>query len=77
MTELEHALKTKEDDFLKKYEIPKPQRNDKLGTHCMIGGRAKTAGDILKRHGFINVIIYLGSFKDWKEKGGEIEEVSI
>ena len=62
-----------EEEFKKRFGLDKPKKDGKLSTHCMMGGRAGKAADALKELGFLNVICYSGSFKDWKAKGGQIE----
>ena len=73
MPELANSLELNEEEFKNKFSVPKPQKDQKIGSHCMMGGRAGKAADALKELGFTNVTCYTGSFKDWKAKGGEIE----
>ena len=73
MPELSDALELSEDNFTEKYGNTKPKPNDKIATHCMMGGRAGKAADALKTMGFCNAVSYSGSFKDWKSKGGSVE----
>ena len=73
MPDLANTLELNEEAFKNKFSVPKPQKDQKIGSHCMMGGRAGKAADALKELGFTNVTSYTGSFKDWKAKGGEIE----
>ena len=67
-------MELSEEEFRKKFVISKPQQSDKLATHCMMGGRAGKAAEVLKSElGFVNTVSYSGSFKDWKAKGGPID----
>ena len=71
--DLANTLELNEEDFKNKFGISKPQKDQKIGSHCMMGGRAGKAADALKELGFTNATSYTGSFKDWKAKGGPIE----
>ena len=71
--DLANTLELEEEEFKKKFGISKPQKNQIIGSHCMMGGRAGKAADALKEMGFVNAVSYSGSFKDWKAKGGPIE----
>ena len=73
MPELSDALELSEDKFTEKYGNNKPKPNDKIATHCMMGGRAGKAADALKQMGFCSAVRYSGSFKEWKSKGSSIE----
>ena len=75
MPDLESALEMNEDEFKEKFGIHKPKHTDKIVTHCFVGGRARNSAETLRNKGFVNAHSYSGSFKDWKEKGGLIEEV--
>lgn len=39
-------------DFLAKYGFQKPTKDTSLVTHCMKGGRARKAGDLLVAQGY-------------------------
>ena len=71
--ELATSLEMSKEDFTNKFGVNKPEKVDKLASHCMMGGRAGKAAEALKDMGFVNAISYSGSFKDWKAKGGQIE----
>ena len=60
-------------EFEAKFGVKKPDKADKISTHCMMGGRAGKAAEALKTMGYTNVISYAGSFKDWEAHGGKIE----
>ena len=71
--DLASTLELNDEEFKSKFGISKPQKDQKIGSHCMMGGRAGKAADALKELGFVNASSYSGSFKDWKAKGGPIE----
>ena len=73
MPDLVAALEMSEEEFTKSFATNKPKNTDKVASHCMMGGRAGKAAEALKNMGFVNANSYVGSFKDWKAKGGEIE----
>ncbi|XP_068202708.1 rhodanese domain-containing protein CG4456-like [Palaemon carinicauda] len=71
LPELEEALKLDKEGFSAKYGFEKPKEGDAVVTHCMKGGRARKAADLISGTG-VTVRVYAGSFEDWKAKGGEI-----
>ena len=73
LPKLRKAFEMCEECFKQEFGITKPGKQDKIATHCMMGGRAGKAAEALKNMGFHNAISYPGSFKDWKAKGGPVE----
>ncbi|KAG7176053.1 Thiosulfate sulfurtransferase/rhodanese-like domain-containing protein 3-like 3 [Homarus americanus] len=61
-----------EKSFQEKYGFSKPSSDQSLVTHCMMGGRAKRAGDALIAKG-LQARVYVGSFNDWNAKGGKVD----
>ncbi len=53
----------------------RPDKSAALVMHCLKGKRASEAADKLSLLGFHDVKIYKGSFLDWKENEGPIEEM--
>ncbi|KAK4289507.1 hypothetical protein Pmani_037522 [Petrolisthes manimaculis] len=70
--ELEEAMGMEAAEFTAKYGFQRPATGVSLVTHCMKGGRARKAGDLLASHGY-KTRVYAGSFNDWKEKEGKIK----
>ncbi|CAG0897928.1 unnamed protein product [Cyprideis torosa] len=73
LPEIEQAFALDSAAFLEKYCIPKPLPTaTNLVTHCLRGGRATEAAKKMFDLGYKDVMVYKGSFTDWKEKGGTI-----
>jgi len=68
------ALNLDEGDFEAKYGFAKPAKDAKLVTHCMKGGRAGKGAKALTDAGWTNVVVYVGSFNDWKANDGPTEK---
>ena len=73
VAELGQVLDLPDHKFEDKYGFAKPNYDMAVVTHCGKGGRAFKAELLLKERGFRNVQCYSGSYKDWKENGGEIQ----
>ncbi len=73
VSEVGEALKMSSGDFEGKYGFPLPAKDAAIVTHCLKGLRGAKARDAMKEAGFTNVDVYMGSFEDWKSKGGQVE----
>lgn len=61
-----------EQEFSDRYGFDKPDPSRKnIVLTCRSGNRVKRANAIMKTHGYNNLRIYFGSFKDWVKKGGK------
>ncbi|CAG0890804.1 unnamed protein product [Cyprideis torosa] len=71
------AFLQSEEDFQKKYGITKPLQSGE-GSECVFtcrsGRRAEDAIRKLLPFGYKNLWLYKGSYLEWKEKGGPIED---
>ena len=59
-------------EFESKYGFAKPELEQDMILHCLMGKRALDASDKLSLLGYTKVKVYKGSFNEWKEKGGEV-----
>jgi len=60
-------------EFEQRYGIKKPSTDTAIITHCKAGVRAAKFKEKLVGLGYTNVMVYSGSFDDWREKGGKID----
>ncbi|KAK4320997.1 hypothetical protein Pmani_008164 [Petrolisthes manimaculis] len=74
--ELDEALALSPDAFQSKYGFPKPDPNNEgkqpLVLTCRSGRRVGVADNTIKTKGFTKHRLYMGSFLDWTEKGGQV-----
>ncbi len=73
MSEVWTAFRLADKQFTLKYGFPKPSPDSAIYLYCLKGKRADDAADKLSLIGFNNVIVYRGSFADWKANGGDVE----
>ena len=59
-------------DFKEKYGIEKPLKDDTIVVSCYSGRRALNAATYLKRLGYSQIKVYVGSFVDWVTRGGAV-----
>merc|ERR1739838_773848 len=75
--EVEAAFKLSSQEFEEKYGFCLPEKDaNNIVTHCMRGGRAGKAKEVMTSLGYNSVHVYKGSFTDWKQNGGEVEMAS-
>ena len=55
------------DEFRKKYNFKKPNKDTPLVTHCWAGMRAYKAQEAFMNAGYTHVKSYPGSYKEWYE----------
>jgi len=67
------ALSLSDEVFEETFEFQKPATTDAVVIYCGIGLRARKAAEEAERLGYKDVGEYQGSFKDWVERGGEIQ----
>lgn len=72
--QIAEAFQLPNSEFLRKYGIDKPTESDDFVITCRSGKRATNAFNKLLPLGYNNILVYSGSFLDWKEKGGPIEK---
>jgi len=70
--ELKEAITLDSSHFKEKYKFDKPQVEDTLICLCKAGIRAVNAEAVLKESGYNKVLVYKGSFLDWKANDGEV-----
>jgi len=68
LSDMEHSLTLKEDEFLARFGYPKPKVEQEIIFYCRSGKRSATACEVAMRRGFSNVNNYEGSWLDWVEK---------
>jgi len=66
--EVQDALTLGEEEWKKKYLIPKIKPSDKVIFYCQSGKRAERACQIAQSAGFSNVWNYKGSALEWFER---------
>ena len=59
-------------DFKEQYGFEKPLNSVNIVVSCYSGVRASKAAKHLKKLGYSNIKVYLGSFSDWVARGGTI-----
>lgn len=62
-----------DEEFEETYGFAKPGLDDPFVLYCRQGLGARAANVILKGLGYTNIRVYDGSFREWRQKGGEIE----
>ncbi|KAK5961135.1 thiosulfate sulfurtransferase RDL2 PWA37_001664 [Arxiozyma heterogenica] len=65
------ALGLKSEEFKEIFKFNKPSIDSELIFLCAKGARAQTAEELARSFGYENTGIYLGSIKEWLEKGGK------
>ena len=60
------------ENFTKKYNFEKPEKNEEFVVSCHSGYRALKAGKYLQSLGYRSVRVYKGSFEDWISNNGTI-----
>jgi rhodanese-related sulfurtransferase len=60
-------------DKLERGEVPDIPKDRTIYTHCMAGGRATQATNLLKGKGFTDVSC-MGGLSDWEKAGGSLEQ---
>lgn len=65
---LEDALKLSSEEFQDKFDVPKPDPNDRVVFMCTIGIRSTLALRAAEQYGFKNSKHYLGGWNEWSEK---------
>ena len=68
------AFQLPNSEFQKRYGIEKPSESHDFVITCRSGRRATTAFQKLLPLGYKNILVYSGSFEDWKSRGGPIEK---
>lgn len=64
-TEVKVELSLSEDEFLEKYGIDKPEKDQTLVLFCQAGVRSEVAANLAEEAGFTDVVNYKGGWKDW------------
>ena len=59
-------------DFKEQYGLDKPLKSVNIVVLCYSGVRASKAAKHLKKLGYSQIKVYLGSFSDWVVRGGTI-----
>lgn len=72
--QIAEAFQLPNSEFHRKYGVDKPAESDDFVVTCRSGKRATNAFNKLLPLGYKNILVYSGSFQDWKEKGGPIEK---
>merc|ERR1711973_444525 len=62
-----------DEEFEETYGFAKPGLDDPFVLYCRQGLGARAAQVILKGLGYKNIRVYDGSFREWRQRGGEIE----
>ncbi|XP_018343295.1 PREDICTED: uncharacterized protein LOC108749227 [Trachymyrmex septentrionalis] len=57
-----------DENFQKKYGIPKPDQHTKMIFSCYSGKRAENAVKKMNEKGYTQVYLYRGGFKEWHDK---------
>ncbi|XP_037089018.1 rhodanese domain-containing protein CG4456-like [Pollicipes pollicipes] len=72
LQDLDEALSLDPAEFHARYGFAKPQPADQLTITCRSGRRVKLSVPVFTKHGYTNLKLYLGSFLDWQEHGGQV-----
>ncbi|KAI2625188.1 Rhodanese-like domain-containing protein [Xylaria nigripes] len=62
-------------EFEERYGFQRPKINHPVVFYCLAGVRAKAAARLAQRIGWQYVGEFPGSWREWEEKGGEVEKV--
>jgi len=70
---LPEAFQLSSDQFQRKFGAGKPEPQDQIIVTCKVGGRAAKGCELLHSLGFKQARAYMGSFEEWRLRGGTIE----
>ena len=72
-TDVENAFKLDFDQFQQRFQLTKPNKDDKIILYCMRGNRSTEAATKLETLGYTNVFNYSAGWMDWTGWGPDLD----